>query len=208
MLESPDKPSPSIKPLPYKIFSSWVLLILLAIWVPFPAHQNPSELFFCGGSANLNKVPITFHGAFKSEQIWNSGLKTHIWSEGKRNPRQKRGSRNFYFLFHHRFRPAFQNRTCESYLMLHNKLHQNLTVIPKQPFWGSIWKKYIGLSPSGPMVENLLPLQWALVQSLVQEDSTRCRATKLMHHNYLACAPEPMFHNKRSPHDETPTHHN
>ena len=75
MLESPDKPSPSIKPCPYKIFSSWVLLLLLAIWLPFPTHQNPSELFFCGGSPNLNKVPITFIGAFKSEKIWHSGLK-------------------------------------------------------------------------------------------------------------------------------------
>ena len=36
---------------------------------------------------------------------------------------------------------------CISYIVLHNKLYQNLTVIPKQPFWGSIWKNILDFLP-------------------------------------------------------------
>ena len=73
-----------------------------------------------------------------------------------------------------------------------------------------------------------LPMQGTRVRSLVQEDPTCRRATKPMHHNYWACALgpaccnywacmlqllkpvclEPMFHNKRSHHNEKPIHHN
>ena len=40
-----------------------------------------------------------------------------------------------------------------------------------------------------------LPMQGTQVQSLVQEDPTCCRATKLLCHNYWACALEPASHN-------------
>ena len=59
------------------------------------------------------------------------------------------------------------------------------------------------------------------VRSLVQEDSTRPRATKPVCHNYRAQAPEPssrnypsqgalepMLHNKRSQHSEKLEHYN
>ena len=52
-----------------------------------------------------------------------------------------------------------------------------------------------------------LPMQGTQVQSLVQEDPTCCRATKLVHHNYWACTldpgattTEPTCHNYWSPH--------
>ena len=40
-----------------------------------------------------------------------------------------------------------------------------------------------------------LPMQGTRVQDLVQEDPTCCRATKLVRHNYWACALEPASHN-------------
>ena len=60
-----------------------------------------------------------------------------------------------------------------------------------------------------------LPMQETWVQSLVWEDSTCCRATKLVCHNYWACVLqllkpdhlEPVLHKKRSPCKE-PMHHN
>ena len=45
-----------------------------------------------------------------------------------------------------------------------------------------------------------LPMQGTPVKSLVQEDPTCCRATKLVHHNYWAHALEPVSCNHRSPH--------
>ena len=53
-----------------------------------------------------------------------------------------------------------------------------------------------------------LPVQETQVWSLVWEDSTCHRATKPMHHNYSACTLEPIFHKKRSHHNEKPMHHN
>ena len=38
-------------------------------------------------------------------------------------------------------------------------------------------------------------MQGTRVQALVQEDPTCRGATKPMHHNYWACAPEPTSHN-------------
>ena len=46
------------------------------------------------------------------------------------------------------------------------------------------------------------------LQSLVREDSTCCRAIKLVRHNCWACAPEPVFLNKGSHCSETPVLHN
>ena len=40
-----------------------------------------------------------------------------------------------------------------------------------------------------------LPMQGTRVRALVREDSTYCRATKPVHHNYWACALEPASHN-------------
>ena len=40
-----------------------------------------------------------------------------------------------------------------------------------------------------------LPMQWTLVQSLVPEDPTCCRATEPVSHNYQDCTLEPMSHN-------------
>ena len=73
-----------------------------------------------------------------------------------------------------------------------------------------------------------LPMQGTWVRALVQEDPTGCGATKPMCHNYWTCALEPashnywahvpqllkpvhlepVLHNKRSHHNEKPTHHN
>ena len=39
-----------------------------------------------------------------------------------------------------------------------------------------------------------LPVHKTRVQALVQEDPTCHGATKAMHHNYLACALEPVSH--------------
>ena len=61
-----------------------------------------------------------------------------------------------------------------------------------------------------------LPIQGTRVWSLVQEDPTCRRATKPMCHKYWACMLqllkpvhlEPMLRNKRSHHNEKPTHCN
>ena len=61
-----------------------------------------------------------------------------------------------------------------------------------------------------------LPMQGTQVRSLVQEDPTCCGATKSVSHNYWARVPqllkpvrlEPVLRNKRSHHNEKPTHHN
>ena len=47
-------------------------------------------------------------------------------------------------------------------------------------------------------LRTCLPVQEALVQSLVQEDPTGHRTTNPMHHNYIACALEPWSHNYRA----------
>ena len=59
------------------------------------------------------------------------------------------------------------------------------------------------------------PMQETQGQSLVQEDSTYCRATKPMHRHYYSATArspshqptiEPMLHNKRSHSNEKSTH--
>ena len=40
-----------------------------------------------------------------------------------------------------------------------------------------------------------LPMQGTRVRALVREDPTCCGATTPVHHNYEACALEPMSHN-------------
>ena len=65
-------------------------------------------------------------------------------------------------------------------------------------------------------LRNCLPLQGMWVWSLVQEDSTWCRATKPVPHNYWACAPQllkpgrsrALACNKRSHCNGTPAHCN
>ena len=67
--------------------------------------------------------------------------------------------------------------------------------------WRQPLGKKIKLNPNfraSLMAQRLricLPVQEALVQSLVQEDPTGHRATNPMHHNYRACALEPWSHN-------------
>ena len=46
------------------------------------------------------------------------------------------------------------------------------------------YEKLLGDFSSGPVVENLPPMQGIQVQSLVQEDPTRHGATKPVHQNY------------------------
>ena len=61
-----------------------------------------------------------------------------------------------------------------------------------------------------------LPIQGTWVWALVPEDPTCHGATKPVRHNYWACVPqllkpvhlEPVLRNKRSHHNEKPTHHN
>ena len=61
-----------------------------------------------------------------------------------------------------------------------------------------------------------LPMQGTRVRALVQEDPTCCRATKPVCHNYWALMPqllkpahlEPVLCDKRSHHNEKPTHRN
>ena len=57
------------------------------------------------------------------------------------------------------------------------------TVFKTIPFGGLPW--WLHSKGSG------LPMQETQVQSLVWEDSTCCRATNTMHHNYWACVLEP-----------------
>ena len=49
-------------------------------------------------------------------------------------------------------------------------------------------------------------MQGTRVHSLLQEDSTRCGATKPVSQNYSACALEPTLHNRRSHSNEKPVH--
>ena len=51
-------------------------------------------------------------------------------------------------------------------------------------------------------------MQGTRVRALDQEDPTCHRTTKPVHHNYWACALEPVLHNKRSHRNEKPTHRN
>jgi len=54
-----------------------------------------------------------------------------------------------------------------------------------------------------------LPMQGTQVQSLIWEDSTRHRAAEVMGHNCGSLPTlKPMPYNKRSHHNEKPTHHN
>ena len=63
-----------------------------------------------------------------------------------------------------------------------NKIHfkivralQQQSKSAKYNYWGF---------PGGPMVRSLLTMQETLVWSLIWEDPTCCRATKLLHRNY------------------------
>ena len=79
--------------------------------------------------------------------------------------------------------------------------------------------------PGGAVVKICLPMQGTQVRALVWEDPMCRGATKPVHHNYWACALEPVLysqratttepvclepvlHNKRSHHNEKPTHCN
>jgi len=50
----------------------------------------------------------------------------------------------------------------------------------------------MGISQVVQWIRICLPMQGTWVLSLVWEDSTYLRATKLVHHNYRACALEPV----------------
>ena len=89
-------------------------------------------------------------------------------------------------------------------------------------------KYLMGTSLVAQWLRIRLPMQGTQVQALVWEDPTCHRATKLMRHNYWACALEPKSHNywacmpqllkptrlepvlcnKRSHRSEKPTHSN
>ena len=58
---------------------------------------------------------------------------------------------------------------------------------------------YIGASLVAQWLRVLLPMQGTQVWALVWEDPTCHRATKLVHHNYWACALEPASHDYWSP---------
>ena len=97
---------------------------------------------------------------------------------------------------------------------------------------GGSGSKNQNLHPRTPLMAQWLrirlPMQETRVWALGREDTTCRGATKSMCHNYLACALEPMSHNywalvpqllkptclepvlrnKRSHHNEKPTHHN
>ena len=66
--------------------------------------------------------------------------------------------------------------------------------IPREVYWTLCTNLHGGL-PGGTVVKNPPPMQGTQVRSLVREDPTCCRATKPVHHNYLACALEPTSHN-------------
>ena len=88
--------------------------------------------------------------------------------------------------------------------------------------------RWLGASLVVQWLRIHLPMQGTWVRALVQEDSTCRGATESMHHNYWACALESMSHNywalapqllkpthlqpvlrnKRSHHNEKPTHRN
>ena len=64
------------------------------------------------------------------------------------------------------------------------KINMNLVTF-KIIMWASLVVQWLRIH---------LPMQGTQVQSLVQEDSTCCRATKPMYHT-RACVPEPGSHN-------------
>ena len=57
-------------------------------------------------------------------------------------------------------------------------------------------------------IRILLPVQGTQIRSLAWEDSTRCEATKSLHHNYWAHALELMLPNKKNHQREKPMHPN
>ena len=72
-------------------------------------------------------------------------------------------------------------------------------------------QKWLWDFPGGTVVKNRLPMQGTRVQALVREDRTCHGATKPVHHNYWAWAPEPASHNywahaprARAPQQEKP----
>ena len=65
--------------------------------------------------------------------------------------------------------------------------------------WTSLVAQWLGVC---------LPMQGTWVRSLVQEDPTCRGATEPVHHNYWACALEPVLHNKRSHCNEKLAHRN
>ena len=62
--------------------------------------------------------------------------------------------------------------------------------------------------PGGPAVKKPPANAGDTGQSLVQEDSTCCRATKAVHHNYLKHTLEPRLCNKGNHNNEKLAHHN
>ena len=69
-------------------------------------------------------------------------------------------------------------------------------------------KEITGDFPGGPMVKNT-PANGEDIGSIPDWKDPTCHiATKPMHHNYSACALEPMLHNMRSHHSEKPGQHN
>ena len=101
-----------------------------------------------------------------------------------------------------------------------------------QSLWRTVWrflkKLKIWASLVAQWLRIHLPMQGTRVWALVWEDPTCHRATKPVYHDYWACALEPTSHNywahvpqllkpaclepmlpnKRSHHNEKPTHHN
>ena len=67
---------------------------------------------------------------------------------------------------------------------------------------------FIGTSLVVQWLRIRLPVQGTRVQAPVHEDPTCHGATKPVHHNYWACALEPVLHNKRSYCNEKPAHRN
>ena len=66
---------------------------------------------------------------------------------------------------------------------------------PKVPINRWLVKEDVRASLVAQWLRICLPMQGTRVQSLVWEDPTCCRATKLVCHNYWACALEPVSHN-------------
>ena len=59
-------------------------------------------------------------------------------------------------------------------------------------------KLYLGTSLVAQCLRICLPMQGTWVRALVWEDTTCCRATKPMCHNYWACTLETTSHNYRA----------
>ena len=56
------------------------------------------------------------------------------------------------------------------------------------------------------MAKNPLAKAEDMGSILVQEDSTRCKATEPLHHNYWAHTLEPVWFNRRRQHNEKTKH--